>query len=178
MAIPCGYRADPGVRAGAGAGRAGVHGVAASGGFCRQSLRHARGRVILAECKLWRNPEARREVVAQIPDYAESAPRRSLMLKWSASSEHDLNLDYVMPHGLVRTDNCINTTAKPLDVTDLCQAYREELAAAIGGEVVTRAGAHARPSRTAPRGASPICSGYPTRGARPSRALRPTCAIC
>ncbi len=31
-----------------------------------------RGDLVIAECKLWRNPEARREVVAQIVDYAHS----------------------------------------------------------------------------------------------------------
>lgn len=30
------------------------------------------GNIVLAECKLWRNPEARREVVAQIMDYAQA----------------------------------------------------------------------------------------------------------
>jgi hypothetical protein len=33
------------------------------------------GGLILAECKLWRNPEARREVVAQIIDYAKDVSR-------------------------------------------------------------------------------------------------------
>ena len=28
------------------------------------------GRLVLVECKLWRNPQARREVVAQIVEYA------------------------------------------------------------------------------------------------------------
>lgn len=37
------------------------------------------GRVALVECKLWRNPEARRKVVAQIMDYAAA------MSKWSTS---------------------------------------------------------------------------------------------
>lgn len=35
------------------------------------------GNIVLAECKLWRNPEARREVVAQIMDYAQG------MANWS-----------------------------------------------------------------------------------------------
>lgn len=33
------------------------------------------GRLIFAECKLWRNPEARRKVVAQVLDYIESMSR-------------------------------------------------------------------------------------------------------
>jgi hypothetical protein len=37
----------------------------------------ARGDLVLVECKLWRNPEARREVVAQIMDYAHC------MASWS-----------------------------------------------------------------------------------------------
>ena len=35
------------------------------------------GRLTLVECKLWRNPEARREVVAQILDYAKEISRWS-----------------------------------------------------------------------------------------------------
>jgi hypothetical protein len=35
------------------------------------------GRITLVECKLWRNPQARREVVAQILDYASSICRWS-----------------------------------------------------------------------------------------------------
>lgn len=34
-----------------------------------------RGDLVIAECKLWRNPESRREVVAQIIDYAHSMNR-------------------------------------------------------------------------------------------------------
>ncbi len=37
------------------------------------------GNLVIAECKLWRNPEARRQVVAQIIDYAHS------MAAWSYS---------------------------------------------------------------------------------------------
>lgn len=37
------------------------------------------GRLVLIECKLWRNPQARREVVAQILEYA------SLLRRWSYS---------------------------------------------------------------------------------------------
>lgn len=37
------------------------------------------GRLTLVECKLWRNPEARRKVVAQVLDYARS------ITKWSYS---------------------------------------------------------------------------------------------
>ena len=33
------------------------------------------GHIVLAECKLWRNPEARRMVIAQIIDYAQSMTR-------------------------------------------------------------------------------------------------------
>ena len=37
------------------------------------------GLPVLVECKLWRNPEARREVVSQILDYAKELSR------WSSS---------------------------------------------------------------------------------------------
>ena len=35
------------------------------------------GDIVLVECKLWRNPQARREVVGQIMDYAKELPRLS-----------------------------------------------------------------------------------------------------
>lgn len=38
-----------------------------------------RGRLVLVECKLWRNPQARREVVAQILEYA------ALLRRWTFS---------------------------------------------------------------------------------------------
>ena len=38
---------------------------------------NARGLLTLVECKLWRNPEARREVVGQILDYAKELNRWS-----------------------------------------------------------------------------------------------------
>jgi len=43
----------------------------------------ADGNIVLAECKLWRNPEARREVVAQIMDYAQA------MSSWSYAELND-----------------------------------------------------------------------------------------
>src|ERR1700682_1891805 len=39
----------------------------------------ATGRLVLVECKLWRNPEARREVVAQLFEYA------TLLSEWTYS---------------------------------------------------------------------------------------------
>ncbi len=36
-----------------------------------------RGDIVIVECKLWRNPQARREVVGQILDYAKELPRLS-----------------------------------------------------------------------------------------------------
>ncbi|BFG81431.1 hypothetical protein PTKU46_94650 [Paraburkholderia terrae] len=39
----------------------------------------ATGRLVLVECKLWRNPEARREVIAQVFEYA------SLLSEWTYS---------------------------------------------------------------------------------------------
>jgi RecB family endonuclease NucS len=35
------------------------------------------GDIVLVECKLWRNPQARREVIGQIIDYAKELPRLS-----------------------------------------------------------------------------------------------------
>ena len=65
--------------------------------------------------------------------------KRSMMLKAQITGEQVLNLGYVTPQGLVWTDNCLNWTAKSLNLTDVCTAYLKELAAAIGGEIVTRA---------------------------------------
>jgi hypothetical protein len=48
-----------------------------SAGNVDNLLATARGDLVLTECKLWRNPEARREVVAQILDYAQC------MASWS-----------------------------------------------------------------------------------------------
>jgi len=41
-------------------------------GFIDVLLADERGRLIIVECKLWRNPQARREVVGQIIDYARA----------------------------------------------------------------------------------------------------------
>jgi hypothetical protein len=41
-------------------------------GFVDNLLVNPDGNLVLVECKLWRNPEARRKVVAQIIDYAKS----------------------------------------------------------------------------------------------------------
>jgi hypothetical protein len=43
-----------------------------SSGFLDNLLLTPTGNIILIECKLWRNPEARREVIAQIIDYANA----------------------------------------------------------------------------------------------------------
>lgn len=49
-----------------------------------------RGRLVLIECKLWRNPQARREVVAQILEYA------ALLRRWSYA---DLTAQLKARHG-------------------------------------------------------------------------------
>lgn len=46
-------------------------------GFLDNLLVTPRGEIVLVECKLWRNPQARREVVAQIIEYAQC------LAKWS-----------------------------------------------------------------------------------------------
>lgn len=46
-------------------------------GFIDVLLMDERGRLIVVECKLWRNPQARREVVGQILDYARELARYS-----------------------------------------------------------------------------------------------------
>lgn len=44
-------------------------------GFVDVMLADERGRLVVVECKLWRNPQARREVVGQILDYARQLSR-------------------------------------------------------------------------------------------------------
>lgn len=44
-------------------------------GFVDVLLADEHGRLIVAECKLWRNPQARREVIGQILDYARELSR-------------------------------------------------------------------------------------------------------
>ena len=44
-------------------------------GFIDVLLADERGRLVIVECKLWRNPQARREVVGQILDYARELSR-------------------------------------------------------------------------------------------------------
>ncbi|QJU56374.1 hypothetical protein HL653_21515 [Sphingomonas sp. AP4-R1] len=46
-------------------------------GFIDVLLMDERGKLIVVECKLWRNPQARREVVGQILDYARELARYS-----------------------------------------------------------------------------------------------------
>ena len=46
-------------------------------GFVDVLLADERGRLVVVECKLWRNPQARREVVGQILDYARELSRYS-----------------------------------------------------------------------------------------------------
>ncbi len=55
------------------------------------------GRLTLVECKLWRNPQARREVVAQVLDYARAISRWSysdLQRQVSAASRRTGNAPY------------------------------------------------------------------------------------
>lgn len=44
-------------------------------GFVDVLLMDEHGRLVVVECKLWRNPQARREVVGQILDYARELSR-------------------------------------------------------------------------------------------------------
>lgn len=46
-------------------------------GFVDNLFVTADGNIVLVECKLWRNPDARRRVIAQIIDYAQSISRWS-----------------------------------------------------------------------------------------------------
>ena len=63
------------------------------------------GRLTLVECKLWRNPEARRKVVAQVLDYARALVRMSYSdlqreLRSAASSDANLPFSAIRDAGL------------------------------------------------------------------------------
>jgi hypothetical protein len=62
------------------------------------------GLPVLVECKLWRNPEARREVVSQILDYAKELSR------WSSS-----DVQREVSHPLKRTGNPLLDMVRAVD---------------------------------------------------------------
>jgi hypothetical protein len=62
------------------------------------------GLPVLVECKLWRNPEARREVVSQILDYAKELSR------WSSS-----DVQREVSHRLKRDGNPLLDTVRAVD---------------------------------------------------------------
>lgn len=66
-------------------------------GFIDVVLIDERGRLVIVECKLWRNPQARREVVGQILDYARELARFSyddLQREVSSSTKRQGNVLY------------------------------------------------------------------------------------
>lgn len=66
-------------------------------GFIDVVLIDERGRLVIVECKLWRNPQARREVVGQILDYARELARFSyddLQREVSSSTKRTGNVLY------------------------------------------------------------------------------------
>jgi hypothetical protein len=73
-----------------------------------------RGRLLVVECKLWRNPEARREVVGQILDYAQALAGFSyeaLQRQISAATRRAGNVLY----DLVREAGCVLDEARFVD---------------------------------------------------------------
>ena len=62
------------------------------------------GLPVLVECKLWRNPEARREVVSQILDYAKELSR------WSSS-----DVQREVSHRLKRDGNPLLDMVRPVN---------------------------------------------------------------
>src|SRR5882762_11997783 len=62
------------------------------------------GLPVLVECKLWRNPEARREVVSQILDYAKELSR------WSSS-----DVQREVSHRLKRDGNPLLDMVRAVD---------------------------------------------------------------
>lgn len=68
-------------------------------GFVDVLLADERGRLVIIECKLWRNPQARREVVGQIIDYARELSRYSyegLQRQISVATRRDGNVLYAL----------------------------------------------------------------------------------
>lgn len=68
-------------------------------------LADGRGHLVIVECKLWRNPQARREVVGQILDYARALARFSyddLQREVSRASSGSFQLDLVASFFKVR----------------------------------------------------------------------------
>jgi len=62
------------------------------------------GDIVVVECKLWRNPEARREVIAQIIDYAKELPRFSYEAFEAAICKAE------PPAGIAKTDSLYQRT--------------------------------------------------------------------
>jgi hypothetical protein len=68
-------------------------------GFVDVVLADERGRLVIVECKLWRNPQARREVVGQILDYARELSRygyEDLQRQISIATKRSGNVLYEM----------------------------------------------------------------------------------
>jgi hypothetical protein len=68
-------------------------------GFVDVLLADERGRLVVVECKLWRNPQARREVVGQILDYARELSRygyEDLQRQVSIATRRQGNVLYAM----------------------------------------------------------------------------------
>ncbi|WP_174291242.1 hypothetical protein [Sphingomonas bacterium] len=70
-------------------------------GFVDVLLADERGRLVVVECKLWRNPQARREVVGQILDYARELSRYAyddLQRQVSIATKRQGNVLYALAH--------------------------------------------------------------------------------
>ena len=71
-------------------------------GFVDVLLADEHGRLVVVECKLWRNPQARREVVGQILDYARELSRyayEDLQRQISVATKRQGNVLYAMAQG-------------------------------------------------------------------------------
>lgn len=71
-------------------------------GFVDVLLADERGRLVVVECKLWRNPQARREVVGQILDYARALGRYAyddLQRQISIATRRQGNVLYALAQG-------------------------------------------------------------------------------
>ena len=77
------------------------------------------GLPVLVECKLWRNPEARREVVSQILDYAKELSR------WSSS-----DVQREVSHRLKRDGNPLLDIVRKVSFPDP-KSYEMQLPAAF-----------------------------------------------
>lgn len=92
-------------------------------GYIDNVLATDRGDLVLVECKLWRNPQARREVLGQIIDYAKDLAR------WNFEQLDHAVRRAVAPPGATQTESLVERISSPdgLDEPSLVDAISQNL---------------------------------------------------